>query len=129
MSGPGGRTLGRGDGSGEADQDTTWRGRCGGSLGFRREDPFNPGLAPETAREYHDETLPKQAHKTARFCSMCGRKICSTKTSQDIRDAARGQNDAGGSLGLCAQASAAEAEARMAEMSAEFRAGVGVVEV
>lgn len=51
------------------------------------------------------------------------------KISQGIRDAARGQNDAGGSLGVGAQASAAEAEAGMAEMSAKFRAGGGVVEV
>lgn len=88
---------------------------------FRWEDQFNLGLDPETARKYHDETLPKEAHKTAHFCSMCGPKFCSMKISQDIRDAARGQNDAGASL--------AEAEAGMAEMSAKFRAGGGVVEV
>lgn len=88
---------------------------------FRWEDQFNLGLDPETARKYHDETLPKEAHKTAHFCSMCGPKFCSMKISQDIRDAARGQNDAGGSL--------AAAEAGMAEMSAKFRAGGGVVEV
>ena len=88
---------------------------------FRWEDQFNLGLDPETARQFHDETLPKEAHKTAHFCSMCGPKFCSMKISQDIRDAARGQNDAGGSL--------AEAEAGMAEMSAKFRAGGGVVEV
>lgn len=88
---------------------------------FRWEDQFNLGLDPETARQFHDETLPKEAHKTAHFCSMCGPKFCSMKISQDIRDAARGQNDAGGSL--------AAAEAGMAEMSAKFRAGGGVVEV
>ena len=88
---------------------------------FRWEDQFNLGLDPETARKYHDETLPKEAHKTAHFCSMCGPKFCSMKISQDIRDAARGQNGAGGSL--------AAAEAGMAEMSAKFRAGGGVVEV
>ena len=88
---------------------------------FRWEDQFNLGLDPETARQFHDETLPKEAHKTAHFCSMCGPKFCSMKISQDIRDAARGQNDAGGSL--------AEADAGMAEMSAKFRAGGGVVEV
>ncbi|MET4682385.1 phosphomethylpyrimidine synthase ThiC [Brevundimonas faecalis] len=84
---------------------------------FRWEDQFNLGLDPETARKYHDETLPKEAHKTAHFCSMCGPKFCSMKISQDIRDAARGQNDAGGSL------AAQDAEAGMAEMSAKFRAG------
>ena len=88
---------------------------------FRWEDQFNLGLDPETARKYHDATLPKEAHKTAHFCSMCGPKFCSMKISQDIRDAAAAQNDAGGSL--------AEAEAGMAEMSAKFRAGGGVVEV
>jgi len=88
---------------------------------FRWEDQFNLGLDPETARKYHDETLPKEAHKTAHFCSMCGPKFCSMKISQDIRRDAAAQNDAGGSL--------AEAEAGMAEMSAKFRAGGGVVEV
>ncbi|QBX38915.1 phosphomethylpyrimidine synthase ThiC [Brevundimonas sp. S30B] len=88
---------------------------------FRWEDQFNLGLDPETARKYHDETLPKEAHKTAHFCSMCGPKFCSMKISQDIRDAARGQNDAGASL--------TDAEAGMAEMSAKFRAGGGELEV
>jgi len=90
---------------------------------FRWEDQFNLGLDPETAREYHDETLPKEAHKTAHFCSMCGPKFCSMKISQDIRDAAAAQNDAGGSL------DAAAAEAGMREMAEKFRAGGGVVEV
>jgi len=62
---------------------------------FRWEDQFNLGIDPETAREYHDESLPKEAFKTAHFCSMCGPKFCSMKISQDIRDAARGQNDLG----------------------------------
>src|SRR5258706_16340362 len=60
---------------------------------FRWEDQFNLGLDPETAREFHDETLPKEAHKTAHFCSMCGPKFCSMKISQEIRDAAGAQND------------------------------------
>ena len=88
---------------------------------FRWEDQFNLGLDPETARKYHDATLPKEAHKTAHFCSMCGPKFCSMKISQDIRRDAAAQNDAGGSL--------AEAEAGMAEMSAKFRAGGGAIEV
>ncbi len=91
---------------------------------FRWEDQFNLGLDPETARKYHDATLPKEAHKTAHFCSMCGPKFCSMKISQDIRRDAQAQNDAGGSL-----LDAAAAEAGMAEMSAKFRAGGGVVEV
>ena len=90
---------------------------------FRWEDQFNLGLDPETARKYHDETLPKEAHKTAHFCSMCGPKFCSMKISQDIRDAAAAQNDAGASL------AAQEAEAGMAEMSAKFRAGGAAIEV
>ena len=65
---------------------------------FRWEDQFNLGLDPETAREYHDESLPKEAMKTAHFCSMCGPKFCSMKISQDIRDAAAGQNDVAAGL-------------------------------
>ena len=52
---------------------------------FRWEDQFNLALDPDTARQYHDETLPKEAHKTAHFCSMCGPKFCSMKISHDIR--------------------------------------------
>jgi phosphomethylpyrimidine synthase len=52
---------------------------------FRWEDQFNLGLDPDTARSYHDETLPKDAHKVAHFCSMCGPKFCSMKITQDIR--------------------------------------------
>jgi phosphomethylpyrimidine synthase len=53
---------------------------------FRWEDQFNLGLDPDTAREYHDETLPKESAKVAHFCSMCGPKFCSMKISQDVRD-------------------------------------------
>ena len=52
---------------------------------FRWEDQFNLSLDPETARALHDETLPKEAHKTAHFCSMCGPKFCSMRISHDIR--------------------------------------------
>jgi phosphomethylpyrimidine synthase len=52
---------------------------------FRWEDQFNLGLDPDTARAFHDETLPKEAHKVAHFCSMCGPKFCSMKISHDIR--------------------------------------------
>ncbi|MDE1905264.1 MAG: phosphomethylpyrimidine synthase ThiC [Rhodospirillales bacterium] len=55
---------------------------------FRWEDQFNLGLDPDTARAFHDETLPKEAHKTAHFCSMCGPKFCSMKISHDIREEA-----------------------------------------
>jgi len=53
---------------------------------FRWEDQFNLGLDPERAREYHDATLPKDAHKVAHFCSMCGPHFCSMKITQDVRD-------------------------------------------
>ena len=58
---------------------------------FRWEDQFNLGLDPDTARLFHDETLPKEAHKVAHFCSMCGPKFCSMKISQDIRAEAERQ--------------------------------------
>ncbi|MBK8970115.1 MAG: phosphomethylpyrimidine synthase ThiC [Hahellaceae bacterium] len=53
---------------------------------FRWEDQFNLSIDPPTARKFHDETLPKDAHKDARFCSMCGPKFCSMKITQDVRD-------------------------------------------
>ena len=56
---------------------------------FRWEDQFNLALDPERAREYHDATLPKDAHKVAHFCSMCGPAFCSMKITQDVRDYAR----------------------------------------
>ena len=56
---------------------------------FRWEDQFNLGLDPERAREYHDETLPKDSAKVAHFCSMCGPKFCSMKITQDVRDYAK----------------------------------------
>src|SRR5690348_15840682 len=49
---------------------------------FRWEDHFNLGLDPEKAKEFHDDTLPKDAHESAHFCSMCGPKFCSMKITQ-----------------------------------------------
>ncbi len=62
---------------------------------FRWEDQFNLGLDPERARGFHDQTLPKEGHKTAHFCSMCGPHFCSMKITQDVRDyaAQQGLND------------------------------------
>ncbi|MFN7293152.1 MAG: phosphomethylpyrimidine synthase ThiC [Lysobacteraceae bacterium] len=80
---------------------------------FRWEDQFNLGLDPERAREYHDETLPKDAHKVAHFCSMCGPHFCSMKITQDVRDYAAEK-------GVAEEAEALEKG--MAEKSAEFRA-------
>ncbi len=79
---------------------------------FRWEDQFHLGLDPEKAKEFHDETLPKDAHKLAHFCSMCGPHFCSMKITQDVREYAAGQ-------GLDEQAAL---EAGMAEKSAQFRA-------
>jgi len=53
---------------------------------FRWDDQFNLGLDPDKAREFHDETLPKESAKVAHFCSMCGPHFCSMKISQDVRD-------------------------------------------
>ncbi len=58
---------------------------------FRWEDQFNLSLDPERAREFHDQTLPKEAHKVSHFCSMCGPKFCSMKISQEVRDIAAEQ--------------------------------------
>jgi phosphomethylpyrimidine synthase len=74
---------------------------------FRWVDQFNLGLDPDTARAYHDETLPKEAHKVAHFCSMCGPKFCSMKITQDVRDYAATLNDQ---------------QVGMAEMSEKFKA-------
>ncbi|MBY6243507.1 phosphomethylpyrimidine synthase ThiC [Methylosinus sp. Sm6] len=72
---------------------------------FRWEDQFDIGLDPDTARRYHDETLPKEAHKVAHFCSMCGPKFCSMQITRDLREEA---------------AAIAEQERGFAEKSAEF---------
>ena len=56
---------------------------------FRWKDQFNLSLDPDTARAMHDETMPKQAHKSAHFCSMCGPKFCSMKITQNVRDYAK----------------------------------------
>ena len=84
---------------------------------FRWEDQFNLGLDPETAREYHDETLPKEAHKTAHFCSMCGPKFCSMKISHDIRADAAAQNDV----------ASIDVDAGMEDMARKFREGGGEI--
>jgi len=73
---------------------------------FRWMDQFNLGLDPDTAKSFHDETLPKDAHKVAHFCSMCGPKFCSMKITQDVRDYAATLNDK---------------EQGMAQMSQKFR--------
>ncbi len=79
---------------------------------FRWQDQFNLALDPETARAFHDETLPKEAHKTAHFCSMCGPKFCSMKISQEVRDYSAAMTDN----------ERADIENGMADMSQKFRA-------
>ena len=78
---------------------------------FRWEDQFNIGLDPDTARSYHDETLPKESSKVAHFCSMCGPKFCSMKISQEVRDLDAEQ----------VAAINAKAEEGMQEKSQEFK--------
>ncbi len=79
---------------------------------FRWEDQFNLALDPDTARSYHDETLPAQGAKLAHFCSMCGPKFCSMKISQEVRDYASKKR---------------EVEDGMAEKSREFKEKGGEV--
>ena len=85
------------------ESDDALRERCA-----RWKDQFHLGLDPERAQSMHDETMPKDAHKLAHFCSMCGPHFCSMKITQDVRDhaAAQGLDDA--------------REAGMAAKSAEF---------
>ena len=80
---------------------------------FRWEDQFNLALDPDTAREYHDETLPKQSMKVAHFCSMCGPHFCSMKITRDVRDYAAKLN----------MEPEEALKAGMAEKSTEFRIG------
>nr|WP_024306732.1 phosphomethylpyrimidine synthase ThiC [Pseudomonas sp. P818] len=80
---------------------------------FRWEDQFNLGLDPDTARAFHDETLPKDSAKVAHFCSMCGPKFCSMKITQEVRDYAKEQR---------IEAVDLEAEQGMQAKAEEFKA-------
>jgi phosphomethylpyrimidine synthase len=84
---------------------------------FRWQDQFNLGLDPDKAREFHDETLPKDSAKVAHFCSMCGPHFCSMKITQDVRDYANNQ-------GLDNQSALTRG---MDEKSAQFKASGGEV--
>ena len=95
---------------------------------FRWRDQFNLSLDPDTAEEYHDQTLPAEGAKTAHFCSMCGPKFCSMKISQEVRDFASKQNQsaegfiASEKLGAdTAAASKAAAEEGMREMAKVYK--------
>jgi len=85
---------------------------------FRWEDQFNLSLDPDTAKEFHDETLPADGAKVAHFCSMCGPKFCSMKISQEVREFAKTENS------IAAQPETTnelEAQKSMDEMSAKFK--------
>ncbi|MCK8514761.1 phosphomethylpyrimidine synthase ThiC [Methylonatrum kenyense] len=85
---------------------------------FRWEDQFNLGLDPDKAREFHDQTLPKEGHKVAHFCSMCGPNFCSMKITQDIREYAdaNGLNNADEAIAKGMQEKAVEFRKRGAEI-------------
>ncbi|RDE06157.1 phosphomethylpyrimidine synthase ThiC [Sphingomonas aracearum] len=89
---------------------------------FRWRDQFNLSLDPDTAEQYHDQTLPAEGAKTAHFCSMCGPKFCSMKITQEVRDFAAKQN-----APVETFVAAGDAEAGMAEMSERFREKGGEV--
>jgi phosphomethylpyrimidine synthase len=101
---------------------------------FRWRDQFNLSLDPDTAEDYHDQTLPAEGAKTAHFCSMCGPKFCSMKITAEVREFAAKQNssadtfiaadkaDADRALFANGKGSVADAEAGMAEMSERFKA-------
>ncbi|MFV8816905.1 phosphomethylpyrimidine synthase ThiC [Haliea sp. E17] len=88
---------------------------------FRWEDQFNLALDPDTARAYHDETLPKESAKVAHFCSMCGPKFCSMKITREVRDyaAENGYEVAGETIRMV------DLDTEMQRKSAEFRASGG----
>ena len=96
--------LAKGHPAAQAHDDALSRAR----FAFRWEDQFNLSLDPDTARAYHDATLPKDAHKSAHFCSMCGPKFCSMKLSHELRG---------------------DAEAGMQAKAEEFVAGGGALYV
>src|SRR5205085_12481648 len=95
---------------------------------FRWRDQFNLSLDPDTAEQYHDQTLPAEGAKTAHFCSMCGPKFCSMKITQEVRDFAAKQNAEADSF-IAAHPEPVEgqepelAEAGMAEMSRLYNDG------
>jgi phosphomethylpyrimidine synthase len=98
---------------------------------FRWRDQFNLSLDPDTAEQYHDQTLPAEGAKTAHFCSMCGPKFCSMKISQEVRDFAKANPTPVPSEGspdplvpsVVEGRTLEEAEAGMAEMSQRYRDG------
>jgi len=84
---------------------------------FRWEDQFRLGLDPDRARDYHDATLPKEGHKVAHFCSMCGPHFCSMKITQDVRDYAESKGI--GDIGVAVEQGMTEKAAEFAAKGAE----------
>jgi phosphomethylpyrimidine synthase len=101
-------------------QPKAWRlrgdARARARFAFRWVGQFNLSLGPETAKENHDETLPKEAHRVAHFCSLCGPKFCSMKIAADVREYAEGLPD-NEKAALYPNA----AQKGMAEVSEKFR--------
>ena len=89
---------------------------------FRWRDQFNLSLDPDTAEQYHDQTLPAEGAKTAHFCSMCGPKFCSMKITQEVREFAAKQN-----AEIATFVAAEDAEAGMEAMSEVFREKGGAI--
>lgn len=87
---------------------------------FRWEDQFNLGLDPDTARSYHDETLPKESAKVAHFCSMCGPKFCSMKITQEVREYAAKQGMNVADIGAEQVVKMIDVEAEMKQKAKEF---------
>lgn len=87
---------------------------------FRWNDQFNLGLDPVTAREYHDQTLPKESGKVAHFCSMCGPKFCSMKITQDVRDFSDKLDSGEISIKILDETITMSAEQGMAEKAKQF---------
>jgi len=92
---------------------------------FRWRDQFNLSLDPDTAEQYHDQTLPAEGAKTAHFCSMCGPKFCSMKITQEVRDFAAKQNQEADAF--IAASDPVEAEKGMEAMSEAFKAKGGEI--
>ena len=88
---------------------------------FRWRDQFHLSLDPDTAEQYHDQTLPAEGAKTAHFCSMCGPKFCSMKITAEVREFAARQNQPADGFLAATPLAPAEAEAGMAAMSKVFR--------
>src|SRR3546814_17891238 len=92
---------------------------------FRWRDQFNLSLDPDTAEQYHDQTLPEEGAKKAQFCSMCGPKFCSMKITQEVRDFAAGQNQSADSFIAAEKAERSERQSGREERVRRWRSRGG----